>query len=132
VVAFFLDENVALRLAHELSEAGFDAFSANQAHKGLDDACLMIVATNLERVLVTTNTSAFLLLHRAWTVWSIAWNLDPQPRHAGLLLFHTASGYDARRMADEISDFVQERDEVFDLTNRAFAWNFCSGWREVR
>lgn len=90
MVALFLDANVAARLAVELSARGLDAISANVALKALDDASLMFVASTLSRVLVTTNTSDSILLHHAWLTWTAAWDLNPAPKHSGLLLFHTA------------------------------------------
>jgi hypothetical protein len=131
VRAFYLDENVTERLADALADLGFDAISANRRHKGLNDAAQLLTAASLGRILVTTNTSDYLLLHRAWTSWSTAWGLDPVPKHAGILLMHTAPGYNYRRMADEIAGLMRDDNATEIFSNRAFAWNANTRWHEV-
>lgn len=130
MVRFYLDENVTERLADALISLGIDAISANRGHKGLDDATQLLIATDLSRALVTNNTADYLLLHRAWIVWSTAWNLDPVPRHAGIMLIHSASGYDYKRIASEIKAFADDIEAWGEIENRAFAWNATSGWHE--
>lgn len=129
--AFYLDENVTERLAEALADLGFDAISANRRHKGLNDAAQLLTAARLARILVTTNTSDYLLLHRAWTTWSTAWGLDPVPQHAGILLMHTAPSYNYWRMAEEIAGLMRDDNAPETIANRAFAWNVNIGWHEV-
>src|SRR5690554_5464719 len=100
--AFFLDENVTERIAGIFVVHGFNAVSANRNHKGLADGDLLLVAANLGRIFVTANTNDFLLLHRAWLSWSAAWRPRPRPRHAGILLIHSAAGYNYAQTAGEI------------------------------
>lgn len=126
-----LDENVTERLVDTLASLGIDAVSVNRDHKGSDDATLLLVAAELDRVFVTYNVSHFALLHRAWISWSSAWALDPLPVHSGMLLIHPAPGYDFNRIAGEISLLFAGVGQPATLRNRAFAWNAVRDWHEL-
>src|SRR5689334_20251486 len=108
MVRLYLDEDMSLRLVKALSDLGFDAFSADSGYKGLYDADQLLVSRSLDRVFITNNTGDFLLLHRAWVAWSNAWGLAEVARHPGLLLIHSAPGFDARRVADAIKSFSND------------------------
>lgn len=131
MLRFFLDENVTERLVNALADQGIDAISANRDHKGSDDATLLLVATELRRVLVTYNVSHFALLHRAWIAWSTAWDLDPPRSHAGIMLIHPAPSFGYERMANEISAFATNLGQTTVLENRAYAWNSIQRWHEL-
>jgi len=130
-VRFLLDENVTVRLVDALANLGIDAISANRDYKGFDDATLLLTAAELKRVLVTYNIIDFLLLHRAWLAWSSAWVLNAIPQHAGILLVHSAPGYDYARIAGEIKTFVDDEEHGVEIPNRVFAWNSSKGWNEL-
>ena len=72
----------------------------------------------------------FLLLHQAWHAWSAVWDLRTLPRHRGILLVHSAKGYDFIGIAGVLRAFVEDRDEAGAIDNRAFAWNSDLGWHE--
>jgi hypothetical protein len=129
--AFFLDENVTERIAGILAEHGFDTVSANRNHKGPADSDLLLVAANLGRIFVTATTNDFLLLHRAWLSWSAAWKPRPRPRHAGILLIHSAAGYAYVQTAGEIIALAENMSAPDDFHNRAFAWSANRGWHEI-
>jgi hypothetical protein len=129
-VKFYLDEDVTVRLLDALAQFGIDAVSANTGHKGIDDPTQLLIARQLDRILVTNNTSDYLLLHRAWLRWSVAWNPFPLPKHAGILLIHSAPGFDFARTAWVISALASDLHDAAALQNRAFAWNPSAGWHE--
>lgn len=130
MVRLFLDEDMSLRLVQALNERGIDALSANDGYKGLNDAAQLLSSRSLGRVLVTNNTSDFLLLHQAWITWSSAWNLGEMERHAGMLLIHSAPGFDSQLIADEIRLLLDRMSRASSFENRAISWDVKWGWRE--
>lgn len=130
MLKLYVDEDVTERLNDALTALSVDVISANRGHKGLEDPYQLLVATDLGHVLVTNNAGDFLLLHRAWHAWSAAWDLKSLPAHPGILLLHSAPGYDVPRMAGVIFDFVRTFQLAESITNRAFAWNAQLAWHE--
>ena len=126
----YLDEDMTERLLAPLAGFGIDAYSANRGFKGLTDPYQLLTAIRLGRTLVTANTGDFLLLHRAWLAWSAAWDLRTSPRHRGILLVHSAKGYDFVGIAGVLRAFVEDH-EAEELENRAFAWKHPEGWHET-
>ncbi|MGH2534096.1 MAG: DUF5615 family PIN-like protein [Thermomicrobiales bacterium] len=131
MISLYLDEDVTERLADALSNLGIDVLSANRDHKGLDDPHQLLVAIGFGRAFVTYNTSDYLLLHQAWHAWSDAWDLRSTPNHRGILLIHSAQGYDVPRLAQVIHSFLSHLSTDAELDSRAFAWNPRRGWHEV-
>lgn len=87
MAAFQLDHNVPARLRWLLHAAGHDVISARE--QGLDrapDADLLLAAAAAGRLLVTHNLRDFVMLHRAWRRWPIAWGVAPAPEHSGILV----------------------------------------------
>ncbi|HET8522715.1 MAG TPA: DUF5615 family PIN-like protein [Thermomicrobiales bacterium] len=130
MLPLYLDEDVTERLVDALGMLGVDVLSANRNHKGLEDPDQLLVATDLARTFVTYNAGDYLLLHRAWVAWTARWDLRTAPEHPGILLLHSATGYNVERMAGIIYEFVRSFDHSNNLTNRAFAWNIARGWHE--
>ena len=126
----YLDEDVTERLGDELTRMGVDAVSANQNYKGLWDPEQLLQAVTLGRVMVTNDARDFLLLHRAWLIRPMSWDLQPRPVHRGILLLHSAPGYGVPEMARETLAFLAAIGTSDDLDNRAFAWNARLGWHE--
>ena len=58
------------------------------------------------------------------------WDLRTLPRHRGILLVHSAKGYDFIGIAGVLRAFVEDRDEAGAIDNRAFVWNSDLGWHE--
>ena len=125
----FLDEDMSERILDDLAGFGIDVVSANRGYKGLWDPDQLLAATGLRRTMVTANTGDFLLLHRAWLAWSANWDLRTMPRHRGILLIHSAKGFDYVGIAGVLEAFVDEH-EVDQIENRAFAWTHQGGWHE--
>ena len=125
----FLDEDMSERILEVLAGFGIDAVSANRGFKGLPDPNQLLTAIELGRTMVTANTGDFLLLHRAWLAWSASWDLRTMPRHHGILLIHSAKGFDYVRIAGVLKTFVEDH-AVHDIANRAFAWTHRDGWHE--
>ena len=126
----YLDEDMTERLLAPLAGFGIDAFSANRGFKGLTDPYQLLTAIRLGRAMVTANTGDFLLLHRAWHAWSLTWDLRTLPRHRGILLVHSAKGYDFVGIALVLRAFVEDH-EAEEIENRAFAWSHREGRHEV-
>jgi hypothetical protein len=67
---FYVDEDVALLLAHSLSQAGHDALTTRDAGRlGAGDHLHFLYAVQERRILITHNVSSFSLLHLAWLAW---------------------------------------------------------------
>ena len=125
----FLDEDMSERILDVLAELRIDAVSANRGFKGLWDPDQLLTAIELGRTMATANTGDFLLLHRAWLAWSANWDLRTMPRHHGILLIHSAKGFDYVGIAGVLRAFVDDH-EVAEIENRAFAWTHRDGWHE--
>lgn len=129
-ISLYLDENMTVRLVRALADLDVDAVSANALNKGADDPSQLLVAGRLGRALVTNNTSDYLLLHHAWLRWTAEWRPNPMPRHAGIILMHTAPGFDYVRTAQVLAVLAEGLRDPTALANRAFAWNPAVGWHE--
>jgi hypothetical protein len=130
VPPIYLDEDMTERLLDAIKPFGVDAMSANRGAKGLHDGEQLLRAVALGRVMVTTNTNDYLLLHRAWLAWSATWDLRSLPRHRGILLIHSAPGYGVPEVARVILDFLTRPSTAAGIDNRAFAWTSRDGWHE--
>ncbi len=130
MLRLYLDEDVSERLVDALEALGLDVLSANRGAKGLDDARQVLRAVALGRVLATHNTGDYRLLHEAWHAWSEAWDLRTLPHHRGILLLHSAKGFEGAQLAPVVNAFVESVGEG-DIDDRAFAWNPRRGWHEV-
>ena len=124
---FSFDENVAEQTARVLSDLGHDVLTARQLRsKGIDDARQLALAVRFGRILVTYNRTDFLLLHRAWRLWSHDWGVSDRARHGGILILPQPPLLVADRAALLLDQLV--RDEP-SIANRFFAWNHATGWR---
>jgi hypothetical protein len=130
VIRILLDENMPVRLVDALGRLGIDAISVNTDHKGLDDPSLLLTANTLDRVFVTHNTADFRLLHTAWQTWSKAWDVRECPIHSGMLLIHSATGYDPERMALTIESLPRSGAMQESLRNHLWIWTVKTGWFE--
>ena len=129
-ISLYLDEDVSVRLIRAFADLDIDAVSANDLDKGAVDPSQLLLATRIGRTFVTNNTGDFLMLHRAWLLWSAEWTPVPMPQHPGVILMHTAPGFDVVRTAQLIATFTGSLGVPDALANRAFAWNPVAGWHE--
>jgi hypothetical protein len=127
-IAFLLDENVTERLIMLLILLGYDATSVGRiGSKGSNDAAQLLNATALGQAIVTYDAEDYELLHHAWRGWSAAWNVNPLPQHAGILVIRPDKGLTAQEVADAI-DALAQREPI--LANRFFGWTRQGGWKE--
>jgi hypothetical protein len=127
VADFSFDENVAEQTAHDLAELGHDVLTARQARtKGIDDARQLALAVRFGRILVTYNRTDFLLLHRAWRLWSHDWQVSDRARHLGILILPQPPVLAASEAAGLLDRFVREQAAI---ANRFFVWSRGLGWR---
>lgn len=126
--AFYLDEDVSERLTEALLALGLDATSVSRLrHKGLKDPQQLLIAANLNRVLITYNNDDFELLHEAWHTWTSAWGASAAARHSGILLIYPGKDITIIDIAHTIHRFAESRAEI---DNRLFAWNSVDDWHE--
>jgi hypothetical protein len=119
VADFSLDENVSERTADVLDELGHDVVTARQLRsKGIDDARQLTLAARFGRTFVTYNHRDFLLLHRAWRLWSHDWSATARAWHAGILILLQPPLLAADRAAHLLDRIVQDGGPV---ANRFFA-----------
>lgn len=124
---FSLDENVSERTADVLGTLGHDVMTARQLRsKGIDDARQMTLAVRLGRIFVTYNHRDFLLLHRAWRLWSHDWGATERARHAGILILLQPPLLAADGAAHLLDRIVREGGPI---ANRCFAWSPDADWQ---
>ncbi len=128
MAAFQLDHNVSGRLRSLLRTAGHEVVDAREQglERASDDA-LLLEAAQAGRLLVTHNRADFLLLHRAWRRWSVAWGIVPPPTHAGILVVpqppHVTPAEQARAIEALLADGTV-------LTTGLWRWRVAGGWVE--
>jgi predicted nuclease of predicted toxin-antitoxin system len=95
VASFYLDNDVAVRLAEELREMGHEATTARQlGAESEPDWLHLLTAADHGWILVTHNWRDFRLLHGAWIEWRRAWRV--QNSHAGILVLFQAQDQQQR------------------------------------
>jgi len=123
---FALDENVSERTADLLDDLEHDVLTTRQNRsQGIDDARQLALAARAGQIFVTHNRRDFVLLHRAWRLWSHEWGVAGRANHAGSLLLPQPPILAADRAADLLDRFGRDRGVV---TNRFFAWSLEGGW----
>lgn len=82
---FYIDNDVATQVANELRKLGHQAVATRnlQLSRSSDAEQLLTAATN-RWILATHNKRDFILLQRAWRLWSQAWQVTPV--HQGILI----------------------------------------------
>jgi hypothetical protein len=86
VAQLYLDHNVAIGVARELTALGHQPVSARQTGlAGASDATHLLTAAQRGLMLVTADLD-FLALQAAWLEWATAWGVTPIPVHHGILL----------------------------------------------
>jgi hypothetical protein len=76
VAAFYLDNDVSERLWHLLRIQGHQVFLTKDQHPTrVPDEHQLVTALDLKAHLVTHNYRDFVLLHRAWLLWTSRWRV---------------------------------------------------------
>jgi hypothetical protein len=126
---WYLDENVAERLASLLNHMGYDAIGTTAAgNKGTSDADQLLFALRNDRVLLTHNAHDFELIHRTLRLWSDHWELPQVRRHAGVLLFPDSGQLPTAVAAHEIDRLAEV---TSDFSNQFVMWRSGMGWTPV-
>ncbi|HEY7068272.1 MAG TPA: DUF5615 family PIN-like protein [Chloroflexota bacterium] len=103
MAAFYLDNDVSVDLADLLRAEGHAVYVTRDlgaaAHN--DAQQLLSATTTYKALLVTHNYKDFLLLNRAWLLWSAHW--QQTEAHAAILVLEQA---DEAALARHIADFV--------------------------
>lgn len=126
MAAFYLDEDVAGRLAQLLIERGHTVATTEQERrKGAPDARQLLYAAERGWVLLTNNGDHYRLLHDAWLTWAHAWNT--RQAHCGIVILpHTVpSGLAA--VATAVHQLVSDPGTTLDTA--LYTWSSATGWR---
>ncbi len=90
MVAFHVDNDVSLRLGPLLRERGDHVTSTHtRGEMRAGDEQQLLTALDLQASLLTHNYADFVLLHRAWQLWTARWKIaEPHPAIVVLLQGH--------------------------------------------
>ena len=125
MAAFYTDHNVGAPLVQLLRGSGHDVVTAYDVGlPGAYDEQHLLVAARAGRTLITHNRDDFLLLHRAWQLWSGEWQVRAQ--HAGVLIIRQTLTF--ARMAQEIEVVLGFG---VPLANRLYDWRPSTGWVSI-
>lgn len=126
MAAFYLDEDVSLRLARFLIDRGHHvATTDEEGRKGASDARQLLFAAERGWTLLTNNSDHYRLLHDAWLVWAHEWGYVQ--RHAGVLVLPQVIVADLPRVAEMVHQLVGDPATVLDTA--LFTWTPVIGWR---
>jgi Domain of unknown function (DUF5615) len=102
---FYIDNDVALEVAHLLRVSGHTAVTArDMGREGDRDDEQLLVASQQGHIFLTHNETDFVLLHDAWQRWSEAWGVSAH--HAGILIVPQGRRYGLDWGANEIARSV--------------------------
>ena len=128
MVAFYLDNDVAVRARSSLIALGYDVVTTRQLSRGTArDHEQLLFAAHRRRILITHNGRDFRLLVEAWRDWSRDWGV--WPHHSGVLVVLQRLRLDHVRLADEVHQFVSSPNAAA-LTDRLYELNHA-GWRRL-
>lgn len=127
MAAFYLDEDVSLRLAHLLVAHGNHvATTDEEGRKGASDARQLLFAAERGWTLLTNNGDHYRLLHDAWLVWAHEWGI--MHRHAGILVLPHVVATDLARVAEAIHQFASDPATMLDAS--LATWTPMAGWKQ--
>lgn len=125
MVAFYIDENVAVELATVLRRYGHSAATTGDERRlGASDAHQLLYTAQRNWILLTHNRYDFHLLHTAWLLWGDAWRNSQ--RHAGILIIEQTRRFSSVDLAHLINDFVAN--PKHQLTDALYDWKPTRGW----
>ncbi len=117
---FYLDNDVAQRVAAELDAFGHDAITTRALHRrrARDEQQLMF-AVHERRIFVTHNARDFILLHDAWHLWTYTWGV--QEEHTGIFIPpQDPTSWPAPKIALEIHLFIKTGQPI---ANQLYEWD---------
>ena len=105
---FCVDEDVSAQVADVLNARGHGAVAITRepALHGKDDAAILLFAMQHELVLITHNSTDFLLLHRVCASWPL------QIHHRGILIVPHRFHLPASLIADHVEDLLKQRNPL--------------------
>jgi predicted nuclease of predicted toxin-antitoxin system len=128
---FLIDEDVSIHLAGLLAQRGHDAVTARQlglAGKGSPDSEILVVAIELDRIVITENHRDFLALHqlshRLAEVWQVSGRLTAP--HPGILTVHSVPTQSIHLTEAAISQFVNAQ---ASLAGELHYWRKDGQWQ---
>lgn len=120
------DEDVYAALIHGIRDRGHDVTAVvDYPNRGAADHYWMLSAATERRIILTHNWRHFLMLHRAWIDWPVAWNTNPVPEHEGIIAVPQKDMVTAVQVVVAIQELL---DEHAPLTNRYFRMVPSRGW----
>jgi len=105
-----------------LAQDGHEVTHALDLARGQSDPRQFLNALDRSAVLVTQNASDFILVQRAWRLWTQRWGVDQ--RHPGII---GVPVWLAPKMRDEIHQVLA----LAPLDNEMFVWDRVRGWHTV-
>jgi hypothetical protein len=125
VAQFLFDADTVPTLHRLLEEQGHSVTTIRQVTR-LDapDDEVLLVATTMDRLLVTHNEQDFLLLARAWRSFARQWETTP-PSHAGIIVIPQSDRLPFGRAISEINSLVRRQREV---RGHVFTYSLKWGW----
>ena len=122
---FYLDNNLAVQIADELTRRGHFARTASDLKlTHASDATQLMTAAQHGWVLLS-NDGDFIVLQAAWLEWPAAWGLARGPEHAGILLIPQEQLGGPAAAAELVHQFVSTEPV---LTNSLWRWTRARGW----
>lgn len=126
MAAFYLDEDLPLRLARLLVDRGhFAVTTDDERRKGAPDARQLIYAAGQGWIFLTHNGDHYRLLHDAWLTWTDVWRIDR--RHAGIIALPHVNATDLTRVTETIHQLVHDSDGSFE--DALYERTGAGGWR---
>jgi hypothetical protein len=127
VADFFLDADIDDHLVDLLHNRGHSALTTDQASRyNASDDEQLLVATDLNRTLITHDKRDYVLLYRAWRTFAHHWQVEPG-NHAGVLIVPQSQIIPYSTVASEIHSLVRQTP---GLRGRIFELNVKWGWVE--
>ncbi len=126
MASFYVDHDVSQQLARLLQDQGQDTVTARDLGRAAaEDEEHLLWAAQLGRVFVTHNEKHYCLLHRAWLLWLIEWDVTPPRPHAGIAIIPHSRHLPTAAAVEELQRLVMTRGTLAD---RLWVWRVNLGW----
>jgi hypothetical protein len=114
VATFYLDADVQPTFRVPLERSGHKVLKAHDFDLGgAIDALHLVMASNLEAILVTHNGKDFRTLCQAWPYWRETWGLEPAD-HAGVIAIPQQTHLPYPQAAFQINRLLISRGRVWN------------------
>lgn len=125
--ALLVDENLATRIPEDLRQLGLQATNVQDAGllKVVDEDLLLYMSQH--GWTFVTGDRDFISLHGAWCKWASAWNVQPPPEHAGILLIEQQK-LPVDQIGAHLHQFLQTNPQ---LVNALYRWTAQDGWQLI-